>query len=216
MRDDVPHPRGSHTLGFERFIFFSDAVFAIAITLLVLDLKPLVNAHGALDLAALAPSFLGFGVSFYVIGRYWLAHHGLMETIQAYDRRLLAVNLAFLAGIAFTPFATTVVAALSTRSGGQPFYALSMAAVGALMALLTLAARRPGLMRPGETHGGTARLVVGSLASPLVFVLTAAVAAVHPGKAMLLILLLVPMGWVTDWLGGRLARRIDAPKAEAA
>src|ERR1700723_51476 len=91
-------------LGFERFIFFSDAVFAIAITLLVLDLK--VPNADAFALAPLIPKLLGFGISFYVIGRYWLAHHQLFEAVEGYDGLLLGANLWFLASIAFLPFPT--------------------------------------------------------------------------------------------------------------
>ena len=68
-------------LGFDRLLFFSDAVFAIAITLLVLDLRVPDDAHAPFDLTPLIPRFAAFGVSFYVIGRYWMAHHSLFEGV---------------------------------------------------------------------------------------------------------------------------------------
>jgi hypothetical protein len=115
-------PAADRRLGFERFIFFSDAVFAIAITLLVLDLKPPHGRAGEFDLTTQIPNLIGFGLSFYVVGRYWLAHHALFETVRAYDRRLLVVNLVFLASIAFLPFPTSVVAQEKAETGPVVLY----------------------------------------------------------------------------------------------
>jgi uncharacterized membrane protein len=211
MRPPAHPSPAAQKIGFERLIFFSDAVFAIAITLLVLDLKPPPLNHGRLDLGPLVPSLIGFGISFYAIGRYWLAHHHLMETVQGYDARLLRMNLLFLAGVAFLPFTTSLVAQLPIHVGVAPLYALSMAVVGLLMAALILTARRPGLLRPGETAGGTARMAVGSLGSPLVFLITAAVATRYPVGSLWLIWSLLPVGWATNRLGEALERRLDQP-----
>jgi hypothetical protein len=139
-------------LGFERFIFFSDAVFAIAITLLVLDLR--VPNADAFALAPLIPKLLGFGISFYVIGRYWLAHHRLFEAVEGYDGLLLGANLWFLASIAFLPFPTSVVTEARPNAAPVTFYAASMMVVGLAMFVLVLIARRPALLRPGQTRGG--------------------------------------------------------------
>lgn len=205
---DLSAPAG-RSLGFERFIFFSDAVFAIAITLLVLDLKPPLAAHGAFTMAPLVPNLVGFGLSFYVVGRYWLAHHHLFEAVRAYDRRLLTANLCFLAGIAFLPFPTRVVAQAQAETGPVVFYTLSLAAVGLLLIALALVARRPALLRPGETRGGTANMVAAMAAGPVVFTATAAFALYQPHQALWLLLLLFPVSWALDHLGKVLQRRID-------
>src|SRR5258707_188668 len=106
-------PMKSRTeLGLERLIFFSDAVIAIAITLLVLDLR-LPEASGeslAAQLGDLSSSFLSFFMSFAVIGLFWEAHHRLFGFIERYDRTLLWLNLAFLFLIASLPFPTSVLA----------------------------------------------------------------------------------------------------------
>src|SRR5215472_2918297 len=94
--------------GYQRLLFFSDAVFAIAITLLVLDLR-LPPGSQVFDLAAVRQQIIGFVVSFYVIGRFWLSHHALFEGVAGYDVRLLATNLLFLAAVVFLPFPTTEV-----------------------------------------------------------------------------------------------------------
>jgi uncharacterized membrane protein len=96
----------------ERLILFSDAVFAIAITLLVIEIKiPEVHenvSNKALlhALVHLIPKFIGFLVSFMLIGLYWTIHHRMFGFVTSYDGRLLFLNLAFLFFIALMPFST--------------------------------------------------------------------------------------------------------------
>src|SRR5258705_4229921 len=101
----------------ERMILFSDAVFAIAITLLVIEIKipdkhEMQLAEGVSDkailhaLGLLIPKFLGFLISFMLIGLYWTIHHRMFGFVTAYDRRLLFLNLVFLFLIALMPFST--------------------------------------------------------------------------------------------------------------
>jgi uncharacterized membrane protein len=82
----------------ERLIFFSDAVFAIAITLLVIEIHvPDLNG---------SEGFFGFALSFLVIGRFWIGHHNAMGHVATYTQRLVWPNLLLLMAIAFMPFAT--------------------------------------------------------------------------------------------------------------
>ncbi len=185
---------------FERLVFFSDAVFAIAITLLVLDLKP-PDPRAPFDLRAMAPGLEGFAISFFVISLYWLSHHELFGTLRRENRRLRITNLAFLAGIAFLPYPTSVIASYRTASGPVVFYALSVAAVGALQVALILAARRPELMRPGETAEGTRRFVTYAFVAPTIFLVSAPVALFAPSPATWL--------WILIWPGLRLAHWRD-------
>jgi uncharacterized membrane protein len=99
----------------ERLVFFSDAVFAIAITLLVIEIHvpKLGNATPAealAELQGLLPSFFGFALSFVVIGRFWIGHHNAMGHLANYTPRLLWPNLLLLMAIAFMPFATAFMA----------------------------------------------------------------------------------------------------------
>jgi uncharacterized membrane protein len=96
----------------ERIILFSDAVFAIAITLLVIEIK-IPEIHEDVSdkvlihsLGHLVPKFIGFLVSFMLIGLYWSIHHRMFGFVTSYDRRLLVLNLAFLFFIALMPFST--------------------------------------------------------------------------------------------------------------
>lgn len=97
----------------ERLILFSDAVFAIAITLLVIEIKiPDIHKEEVSDkallheLGHLVPKFTGFLVSFMLIGLYWTIHHRMFGFVTGYDRKLLVLNLFFLFFIALMPFST--------------------------------------------------------------------------------------------------------------
>ena len=88
----------------ERLILFTDAVFAIAITLLVIELKvPELEhrtEHEALNaLARLVPKFIGFLISFFIIAIYWTAHHRIFRFVRHLDARLIWLNLLFLLSI---------------------------------------------------------------------------------------------------------------------
>jgi uncharacterized membrane protein len=214
MASSAPLPHNGRSLGFERMMFFSDAVFAIAITLLVLDLKLPIAANGAFEIKPLTPKLIGFGVSFFVIGRYWMAHHRLFEAVRTYDGPLLTANLIFLASIAFLPFPTSVVAQVSSTAPPAVFYLLSMAVVGSLMVILTLVARRPALMAPGQSRGATADFVIRTMGPPVVFLIAAALAVSHPGLGLWLLLSLIPAGWVVGRLGQAVGRRVDAAQSQ--
>lgn len=97
----------------ERMILFSDAVFAIAITLLVIEIKvpevarDLVTDHVLAErLAELIPKFIGFIVSFFVIGLYWTVHHRMFGFVVNYTPRLLWLNLFFLLAVVLMPFSS--------------------------------------------------------------------------------------------------------------
>jgi uncharacterized membrane protein len=100
-------------LSFERVVFFSDAVFAIVITLLVLELKvPHLTEHtdSALRhaLVELFPRVMGFVVSFLIIGLMWTEHHRIFRYIDNYNAGLLWRNLLLLLCVSFVPFPTAL------------------------------------------------------------------------------------------------------------
>lgn len=97
----------------ERMILFSDAVFAIAITLLIIDLKvpdllpPVTDQKMSDAVIALIPKFTGFILSFFLIGLYWTIHHRIFGFVIGYTNKLIWLNLIFLFGIVLMPFSTS-------------------------------------------------------------------------------------------------------------
>ncbi len=97
----------------ERLILFSDAVFAIAITLLAIEIKVPELPEGKItesllleSLAREIPKMIGFLISFFIIGLYWTVHHRMFGFVVNYTPRLLWLNLIFLLSIVLMPFST--------------------------------------------------------------------------------------------------------------
>ena len=115
----------------ERLSFFSDAVFAIAITLLVIEIHvPHIESHTSqaafAALKELLPSFFGFVLSFLVIGRFWMGHHAALARVQHFTQRLRWTNLFLLLAIAFMPFATAFMAQNIGQVVPMAFYNLTL------------------------------------------------------------------------------------------
>ncbi len=105
-----------------RFETYSDGVFAIAATLLVLSFSvtsgPLASPLGS-QLLHLWPSYLAYATSFLTIGIIWMNHHYCVETIARADRTLMFLNLLLLLTVAFLPFPTRLVAKFLQKDGEQ-------------------------------------------------------------------------------------------------
>jgi uncharacterized membrane protein len=128
--------------GLERMVFFSDAVFAIVITLLVLPITAEVEldeAGGRLahQVWALWPRILSFLISFLVIGQFWIAHHRMFGLIRRIDRAMLGINLVGLLTITFLPLPTAILGADTPPGDAFPavFYAISLSAASFMLAV---------------------------------------------------------------------------------
>ena len=116
---------GSRSRSPERLEAFSDGVFAIAITLLVLEIHvPPTDQLATPDLlikslAALWPSYFGYLVSFVTVGIMWANHHNLMRHVAYVDHGLILANLFLLLGVGFVPFPTALLAATLGGPGEQ-------------------------------------------------------------------------------------------------
>jgi uncharacterized membrane protein len=124
----------NHTLSFERILFFSDAVFAIVITLLVLELRvPHFESHHPEEseirhaLFELIPKFLGFIYSFFIVGLMWIEHHRIFRFIGNWDFGLVWRNLLFLLFVAFIPFPTALFSEYFASHTAFILYALIFA-----------------------------------------------------------------------------------------
>src|SRR5215469_1841749 len=141
----------------ERVIFFSDAVAAIAITLLALAL-PVPSVHASASnhtmLTALygeRTAYLPFVISFVVIGAHWRAHHRLFRSIARLDRYVIAVNMVWLLMIIITPYATRVLALPGDNDLGVRFSLYAIIQVITLLALWLMSRhlRHGKLLRAG-------------------------------------------------------------------
>jgi uncharacterized membrane protein len=173
----VTEPRGA-----ERLVFFTDAVVAIAITLLVL---PLVDAVGeAMDARRSAvevitdnlSQFFSFLLSFAVIARLWTAHHRLFDGVATASRRVVALNMLWLLTIVVLPFPTELVGGHSEDRFTAVLYIGTILASSACLTALSVAIR-------GQLVGGA-----GSTTALLALALL--VAAFVPGVRYLALLLL--------------------------
>jgi uncharacterized membrane protein len=154
---------------------FSDGVFAIAITLLVLEIKVPEDAGDGLGhaLADQWPAYAAYLVSFLVIGIIWMNHHAVIDHLRAADRPLMALNLFLLLWIGLIPWPTRLVAEYM-REGGEServaalVYAGTMTMMGIAFGLLWryAASRRRGLLASelsdAEIASRTRRFTIGA------------------------------------------------------
>ena len=121
----------------ERLVFFSDAVIAIAITLLVVTLAiPEATENVGDALLDRWPQILSYVLSFLVIGVFWMAHHRIFRYVRSIDQRLIWLNLLFLMCVAFIPFPTGVLGDHDGSRGAIVFYAAAIGLTGAVLALI--------------------------------------------------------------------------------
>ena len=175
--------------GLERLVFFSDAVFAIAITLLALDIRLPVDANNLTDqqlyqsLTEIWPKYLSFIISFLVIGNFWIAHHRRYRMISRYDTRLLLLNILVLMSIAFIPFPTSILSENGNRTA-TIFYSLSIALTGLLSALLWwYASWKNRLLKSDFDPEISYRNLLSILTIPVVFLLSIGLAFINPDLA---------------------------------
>jgi TMEM175 potassium channel family protein len=176
---------------FGRVLAFSDGLFAIAMTLLVVAIGvPTLSDGASVDELAdalndLTANFISFFISFAVIGRYWLAHHQFVSTLRSISQRLIGLNLVYLAFIAFLPFPTALLGEYFENPLSVTIYAINVAVVSGMEVVLFRHAYRNGLLqrdlpRPVYRYG-----VLMSLAPVGFFLVSIPVAFVSTTLAVL-------------------------------
>jgi uncharacterized membrane protein len=178
-------------LEFDRILFFSDAVFAIAITLLIVGLPGHLGElrtagfSSARALRQAAPSIAGFWLGFAVIGLFWMGHHSLFRYVTGFDRRLMLMNLLFVGLIAFMPYPTALLSASgASQTAGVVFYAVCTGAAGLVETMMWAYActARAGLVT--DLSRATQRLILLRTArTPAVFVISIPIALAWPSEA---------------------------------
>ncbi len=167
---------------------FTDGVMAVAITLLVLNIEvpDVANDELGQALVDLLPSLGAYALSFVLIGRFWVIHHGFFETLSRFDGRLMALNLLYLALIALLPFATDLFDRYNDQSLAAAVFGAILGLAALVNWLMHLHAVRAGLV--SEKHVGAASIFASpvGLGFTVIFLASVPLAFVSPYLAEVL------------------------------
>lgn len=149
-REREAKKREEHEVEFSRIVAFSDGVFSIAITLLVLELKlPEGLASGEIwhALGEQREQFLAYAISFAVIARFWLVHHSFFSEVKAFDSRLIALNMLYLGCVVLIPFSSQVLGEYGGQLPTVVVYSANLTAVVLVGQWMAWDARQAGLAK---------------------------------------------------------------------
>jgi uncharacterized membrane protein len=208
LRAGEARHRDAWGIEFSRIVAFSDGVFAIAITLLVLQIN--IPAHLPAgdtlfdEILDTHRDFIAYGISFAVLGKLWLAHHRFFASVERFDPVLMGLNLLYLAWIVLVPFTSEVLGDYGDDSTSVILYAAIMAAVSITFQIQILYADRKDMIRPElreyvRQFSGAANFAIG-----VVFLLSIPVALISPLAATVMwLLVFVAGGRAARWARAR-------------
>ncbi|MGY3054706.1 putative membrane protein [Pedobacter sp. UYEF25] len=161
----------------ERMVLFTDAVFAIAITLLVIEIRaPIILPYSSFSQTAeqlleLVPRFMGFIMSFFVIAIYWRSHHRLFSFLKSYDDKIIWLNFFFLFFIVLMPFSSSYYSENASFQLPYYFYSINVSMIGLLnYFMLSFIIKNRGRISEGLDHIKTRRLArCRTLIVPVIF-----------------------------------------------
>lgn len=187
-------------IGKNRIEALSDGIFAIVMTLLILELHvpslpaSAANVEVVASIVALWPKFLTYVVAFVSLGVFWIAHHIMYHAVRRADRTLLWLNIAFFMLVSLLPFSTSVLNAFS-RSLIAPFlFGANLALVGWLLFLQWLyIGSQSGMLASFATTEYRAAVTFRMLAVPIATTLTALVCFWSSDISVAIYLLLLPL-----------------------
>ncbi|MBU4489087.1 MAG: DUF1211 domain-containing protein [Actinobacteria bacterium] len=194
------------SIGVDRIIAFSDAVFAVAITLLVLNIdvpqvsRQLADVKLPAEIWALWPKFAAFIVSFLIIGFFWAFHHMMFKNIRRHTNLFLWMNLLLLMCIVFMPFSAALFSEYTTTEVATMFYAASWAVPSFLLALMWWYATDNKRLVDEQYKAISGRhATFAFLNTGFIFLLSMPIAIINVGAAQYFWLMLIP----THFLLGR-------------
>ena len=194
-------------LSLERLVFFSDAVVALAITLLALDIRMEATATGELhfsDIGNLWIPLAAFGLSFFNIANFWRTHHAFFTYIDTVDERLLWYNRIWLLFIVLFPFSTSLLGAYWGEPVAVFTYSLNTLAIALFQNLIWDYASDQGYLKADSiTPAADARIRTFYNLDMINGVLAMMVAFVHHIAAFLLLLTKLPMIIIAHLFLGR-------------
>jgi uncharacterized membrane protein len=198
MRRGVRYRRGGDGHEFQRLSAFVDGVFAISLTLLVVEVGVPETLDGDdADASALldmlgdkAPLIAAFFLGCFVIGSYWAANHRFMARVEAIDGGFVGLTVVYLAFVALLPFPTGILGEFSSNPMSVVVFAVNLAAVSALEAALLGYAWRRDLYREAvprdvirwELTMSLAPVALFALSMPIAFLSTWAAVATWFGS----------------------------------
>jgi uncharacterized membrane protein len=203
-KEEVAAPRtyDRDSAEFARVLAFTDGLFAIAMTLLIVSVTvPHISDGDSIHQLAdalndLSPAFVSFFISFAVIGRYWLAHHEFVSLLDGMDQAFIALNLVYLGFIAFLPFPTALLGEYFENPLSVVIYAVSVGIVSGMEVVLFRHAYRGHLLRRQPTPEVYRFGVIASLSPVFFFAISIPVAFVSTTLAVAVWFLTAPLGAV--------------------
>ncbi|MEU7609709.1 TMEM175 family protein [Micromonospora sp. NPDC049204] len=198
--------RSSNPIGAERdpkrVISFSDAVIAIAVTLLVLEIRPPEDfAHLLRGLIELWPSYVAYAITFLLIGQMWVNHHVMFDHIRSADRMLLLLNTLLLMVIAFLPFASSLLAHAFESGEGKTtaliFYGATYEVAALLFNVIWEYARSGRRLLTSTTDNDTAWAISRRFRpAPVWIAAGTALGALHPVVGLVVVTAFIPFYWL--------------------
>lgn len=176
------YARHGEGLEFDRLAFFSDAVFAIAMTLLVVGIG-IPDSLDALHEERL--EIYSFVISFIVLGNYWLAHHRFFSVLGRFDNRFMVMNLVYLAAIAFIPFPTALVGEFEEAAEAVVMYAIALGIASLLETVMYAHAYRSDFFRVDVSPERFRFGVLASAVPVVVFAISIPIALWNTSVALL-------------------------------
>ncbi len=203
MADDVAfndnESPSERAFDYDRTVALSDGVFAIALTLLVLSIAVPILRPGHTSVLGRRllhrdQEFVTYAISFAVISLLWVRHHRFFRGVTKIDGRITALNLAYLAFVAFLPFPTKVLGLYGEEPASVVLYAVTVAILSGLAAFQRVYAQRANLLSPAGARTLARR--EHWAAPPAVFIASIPIAFVSTTAAELFwLVLLVPAVW---------------------
>jgi uncharacterized membrane protein len=207
---------------FSRLAAFTDGVYAIALTLLVLNIRVRdlrdEDSTAAMwsALSDLTPDLIAFCIAFVLLGRYWITHHDFYSSLGAIDRGLIGLNLTYLIFVAFLPFPTSLIGEYEGNPVALLVFALVLAAISGMETIMFVHAHRNGLLRSPVSSAVLRWGVLASLAPVAVFLVTMPFAFFSTtGVLLSWAVLMSLLGRVIGRIAPEEVRRADQPVVTA-
>ena len=192
---DASQPRAEQTFDALRLNALSDGLFAIVLTLLVLDIRLPENVSAAASarelLDLLVPALSGYLITFVIAGVYWILHIRVIESLRVVTRQLLWINLMLLLSVGLLPFSSGALT--GDNNLGYPFYSVNMILIGVTQAALWGYAAAAGLLKEEQQEPRHIRTVLWrTLITPLVFAFVFVLLPIVPSVAQFLPFAIIP------------------------